>query len=1221
MVLCALSFAQATVGVAQELVETGLVLRLESNAGLMLDGETVVGWQDASGFGNDLEAVGAPQLLEDALPSRRDAVGFDGVNDVLQRISSTDTIAGLSAGSTDRSVFFLVRYYGGSATAGFSYGNGAANQAFGLTANQGTGNLVLQGWGAANDLTSSEVGYGAGWITQSAVLDSGVATHFLNGTSIGSHSHVYNTVLSRIVVGEEISGLGKVSLDVAAILVYDRALDETERAAVEAYLNSRYLQEPSSPTLPDIEITSPGFGSALSETADATLSASANDAEDGDLSSGVSWNSSIDGDLGSGASIVTSLSPGVHRIRASVTDSGGNQSAALVVVEVEDDPVYWPGVQGLALQLEVDSGVAIEDGSTVESWLDGSGKGNDVARSGKPRFGSSTTPTGWIGIQFDGTDDSLERDDGFSGLPSGNGNRSVFLVTRYDGGTGYGGFVYGRAGFNQAFGLTLNASSDKLVVQGFGGSNDVISSRAALGQGWILQSAILRSSEISHFLNGELIDQATRSYATVLDRMVIGESISGGEFIDMDIAAALVFDRALDEGEAALIEGYLMAKYLDYDYGATIAIDAESEVSEYLEGETVVLGAVAYDPRREEIADTIVWRSDIDGELGTGPDLEVVLTPGSHVVTATAAGANDLVLEDSRTIVVHDLSEDGRLAAGLALLLEVDQGVGMDAFANVLSWEDRSGNENHLMAQGDPSFELDATPNGYPAIALDGVGDALKRIKDETTNISGLPDSGSDRDVFLVARYDGGSGTGGFGYGSDSDLGGFELGIKQSNGELTLDVQGEGNLLSSGSLAKGAGWFVHRGTVSDGRVSQSRNGVENSWFSRDLDTVVEKIVLGTELEEQANLEMSVAAIIIYDRALGDFEADYMQSYLASKYFGTGNEASTVLLDSAYQELSYPPSDYVLTVSAEEAWEVKGLPDWLSVDVASGEGDASVTLSATENESVNPRVATIRIGDKSHTVAQFGVPFVAIELPTKEMRSIGLIYELSVSSNTDWEVEGLVDWVQVSPAQGLGNGLVTIEVLANETGVERSVTLTIGGEPHLVTQAAPALPEVTQQPQEVAVFEWQRADFRIDAVSPYPIEYQWQVSLDDGQTWTDFEGLDSAVVALPPLGLTYDEALIRCVLFNGDGETLSQSALLTVVERPLMAFTTGTQAEIGFSVEILDTTASYRLEMSTDLVTWAEASETLSGEELTELLQVVPDLSGSGRIFYRVVRVD
>jgi len=152
-------------------------------------------------------------------------------------------------------MFFVVQYNQTSAYAGFSYGNGSGNQTIGLTTNGGGGFLTLQGYGGGNDQVSAEPGVGANWLVQSAVLQAnGDFIHYKDGTSIDNGNHIFNTVVNRVVIGEEIAGSGNgEAIDVAAVLVYNRALTEQERQDVETYLQEKYLNsEPGDTTPPEI---------------------------------------------------------------------------------------------------------------------------------------------------------------------------------------------------------------------------------------------------------------------------------------------------------------------------------------------------------------------------------------------------------------------------------------------------------------------------------------------------------------------------------------------------------------------------------------------------------------------------------------------------------------------------------------------------------------------------------------------------------------------------------------------------------------------------------------------------------------------------------------------------------------------------------------------------------------------------------------------------------
>src|SRR5206468_1250528 len=90
---------------------------------------------------------------------------------------------------------------------------------------------------------------------------------------------------------------------------------------------------------PHVAITAPASGSNYEPGTAVTFTATATDAEDGNLAAHVSWISSRDGVLGTGGSITTStLSSGTHAIIASVTDSGRKSARAAISVVVNATP-------------------------------------------------------------------------------------------------------------------------------------------------------------------------------------------------------------------------------------------------------------------------------------------------------------------------------------------------------------------------------------------------------------------------------------------------------------------------------------------------------------------------------------------------------------------------------------------------------------------------------------------------------------------------------------------------------------------------------------------------------------------------------------------------------------------------------------------------------------------------------------------------------------------
>jgi hypothetical protein len=89
-------------------------------------------------------------------------------------------------------------------------------------------------------------------------------------------------------------------------------------------------------TPPSVTVSSPVDGTVITEGDSLSFTATATDAEDGNLTAGLAWTSSIDGPLpGSGGNVTAWLSTGTHIITASLTDSGALSGSDTVSITVE----------------------------------------------------------------------------------------------------------------------------------------------------------------------------------------------------------------------------------------------------------------------------------------------------------------------------------------------------------------------------------------------------------------------------------------------------------------------------------------------------------------------------------------------------------------------------------------------------------------------------------------------------------------------------------------------------------------------------------------------------------------------------------------------------------------------------------------------------------------------------------------------------------------------
>ena len=91
---------------------------------------------------------------------------------------------------------------------------------------------------------------------------------------------------------------------------------------------------PTPNTAPTVSITSPANNASFASGTLITFTGTANDAEDGDISTSIKWSSDIDGAFGTAASLNYKLSDGTHVITAKIKDSGGETVSASITIKV-----------------------------------------------------------------------------------------------------------------------------------------------------------------------------------------------------------------------------------------------------------------------------------------------------------------------------------------------------------------------------------------------------------------------------------------------------------------------------------------------------------------------------------------------------------------------------------------------------------------------------------------------------------------------------------------------------------------------------------------------------------------------------------------------------------------------------------------------------------------------------------------------------------------------
>ncbi len=576
------------------------VLDLQVDTGVIFNQSTgaVSAWNDQAS-GNNVRSGGAERPTFGAVqtPTGLDAISFDGVDDRLLRdLNDAGGITGLPTNDKDRTMFLVARFHDSTSLGGATYGRSALNQAFGVGVGgpgPEQGDLAVQVWPDGDDFYFQSEGFSSpgnstGWMVLSVVHERDgfdpADNNWLyrDGVLVSAWDHKLNTKLhstldlngntaARMVLGEGIKERGHVQMDVAAWLVYDDALSTSERQAVEGYLTATYVSSGSN--------AAPVAAADYMEIGNGSTSAIdilANDADsDGFIEAAT-------------VTIVTQPSQAasfsVNPITGVVTyehnGSGFNDSFTYTVednlgatsnianVAVVVSAEALPVTAGLVTQLETDAGVSLGAGTQVASWLDTSNNGIEVTASGNPQFVAGSTPSGQPAIVFDGAGDKLEVEGKavIDDLPRDAEDRTVFVVANYLDPQGVqAGFAYGKANSNRTFGVGVDGPTGLYAVQGYLGDNDLISSTPGTSQGWNVQSVVLNTNSLQHFLDGVLIDSWTHTYQTRVDaptsKLVLGQSLDEAGFSELEVGAVLVYDRALSTGERQQVESYLTNKY------------------------------------------------------------------------------------------------------------------------------------------------------------------------------------------------------------------------------------------------------------------------------------------------------------------------------------------------------------------------------------------------------------------------------------------------------------------------------------------------------------------------------------------------------------------------------------------------------------------------------------------------------------------------------------
>jgi subtilisin family serine protease len=99
------------------------------------------------------------------------------------------------------------------------------------------------------------------------------------------------------------------------------------------------------------------------------------------------------------------------------------------------------------------------------------------------------------------------------------------------------------------------------------------------------------------------------------------------------------------------------------DTPPSVSITSPSDGATFDSGASISFAGTASDPEDGDLTASLVWATDLDGQIGTGGSFSVVLNDGAHTVTATVTDSGGNTSSDTVTVTVGDSSSSLSLSA------------------------------------------------------------------------------------------------------------------------------------------------------------------------------------------------------------------------------------------------------------------------------------------------------------------------------------------------------------------------------------------------------------------------------------------------------------------------------------------------------------------------------------------------------------------------------
>lgn len=226
--------------------------------------------------------------------------------------------------------------------------------------------------------------------------------------------------------------------------------------------------------------------------------------------------------------------------------------------------------------------------------------------------------------------------------------------------------------------------------------------------------------------------------------------------------------------------------------------------------------------------------------------------------------------------------------------------------------------------------------------------------------------------------------------------------------------------------------------------------------------------------------------------------------IASKIISVTQGAGTTVFSISSKDLVIAAtggSSATFSITANVAWSISpSISPWVNVTPSSGSGNALITISVLANPETAQRTATLnvyQVGISTPTIiniTQQGIPkTLTISNPSLTIAgSNNSTANISISSNTGWDISCNESWLTFSPSGGIGNSSIRFNAESNPTIYPRTAVVTVSsvGMPNqtinVTQQAGAATLSLSKTSLSIGASEGSSASFDITSNSGWTI---------------------------------------------------------------------------------------------------------------------------------------